>query len=68
MFAEERPQAKAALQVAPADAELPRLWVASRPIRFPVVADFHMSSAFGTSLQEEASPTIAKTRARGKAF
>ena len=42
--------------------------LASPLTRFPVVADFHRSSAFGTSLQEEASPTITKTRARGKAL
>ena len=41
--------------------------LASPLTRFPVVADFHMCTAFGTSLQEEASPTITKTRARGKA-
>ena len=35
---------------------------------FPVVADFYMSTAFGTSLQEQTSLTITKTRARGKAF
>ena len=42
--------------------------LASRPKRFPVVADYHTSSAFRTSLQEEASPTMTKTRAKGKAF
>ena len=40
----------------------------SQPTKYPVIADFHMSNTFGTSVQELTSPTITKTRARGQAF
>ena len=36
-------------------------------VEFPVIGDFHMSESFGTSWQEQKSPTITKTRARGEA-
>ena len=40
----------------------------SQQTKCPVIADFHMSKSFGTSVQERTSPTITKTRARGQAF
>ena len=40
----------------------------SQLTKYPVIADFHMSNTFGTSVQELTSPTITKTRARGQAF
>ena len=40
----------------------------TKDAKFPVIADFHQSTAFGTSWHSHYCPTITKTRAKGRAF
>ena len=53
-----------------------RNWIAVRDellrlgtsVGYPIIADFHQSSVFGTSWQSRKSPTVTKTRAGSRAF